>query len=162
MKTARQRVRVDFDQNMGALYPFSLRRKLAVITEPSWLYNPEEAPEGQWGRAVVPFEMLSVLLQYSSRDDRFPVRGPAVGLFADQAIRLMAGPLFVGEDYELEREIVALSGSRRTESLWARTRVTSPGSDRVVASMLLNLASLKDSYAPYATEHAALYGRTAS
>ena len=28
MKTARQRVLMDFDQNMGALYPFSLRRKL--------------------------------------------------------------------------------------------------------------------------------------
>ena len=162
MKTARQRVRMDFDQNMGALYPFSLRRKLAVITEPSWLYNPEEARESQWGRAIVPVEMLSVLFQYSARDDRFPVRGPAVGLFADQEIRLVAGPLFVGEDYELEREIVALSASRRTESLWVRTRVMWPGSDRVVATMLLNLASLKDSYAPYPREHADLYGRTAS
>ena len=61
MKTARQRVRMDFDQNMGALYPFSLRRKLAVITEPSWLYDPETARESRWGRALVPFEMLSVL-----------------------------------------------------------------------------------------------------
>jgi hypothetical protein len=161
MKTARQRVRVDFDQNGRAL-PILAAAQARRDHRTPWLYNPEEARESQWGRAVVPFEMLSVLLQYSSRDDRFPVRGPAVGLFADQAIRLMAGPLFVGEDYELEREIVALSGSRRTESLWARTRVTSPGSDRVVVSMLLNLASLKDSYAPYATEHAALYGRTAS
>src|SRR5271165_475236 len=48
-KTARQRVRVDFDQNMGALYPFSLRRKLAVITEPSWLYDPETTSESRWG-----------------------------------------------------------------------------------------------------------------
>jgi hypothetical protein len=158
MKTARQRVRMDFDQNMGALYPFSLRCKLAVITEPSWLYNPEAARESQWGRAIIPFEMLSVLFQYPARDDRFPVRGPAVGLFADQEIRLEAGPLFVGEDYELEREIVALSASRRTESLWARTRVTRPGSDRVIATMLLNLASLKGSYAPYPREHAELYG----
>lgn len=31
------------------------------------------------------------------------------------------------------------------------------GSERVVAVMLLNLASLKDSYASYAAEHAALY-----
>ena len=162
MKTARQRVRMDFDQNMGALYPFSLRRKLAVITEPSWLYDPETARESRWGRAVVPFEMLSVLFQYSSRDDGFHVRGPAVGLFADQEIRLVEGPLFVAEDYELEREVVAMSASRRTESLWVRTSVTRPGSDRVVALMLLNLASLKESYAPYAAEHAALYGRERS
>ncbi len=51
-----------------------------------------------------------------------------------------------------------MSASRRTESLWVRTSVPRPGSDRVVALMLLNLASLKDSYAPYAAEHAALYG----
>ena len=43
-----------------------------------------------------------------------------------------------------------MSASRRTESLWVRTSVMRPGSDRVVALMLLNLASLKDSYAPYA------------
>ena len=49
MKAARQRVCMDFDQNMGALYPFSLRRKLAVISEPSWLYNPDEARESQMG-----------------------------------------------------------------------------------------------------------------
>ena len=40
--------------------------------------------------------------------------------------------------------------------------VETRGSDRVVALMLLNLASLKDSYAPYAAEHAALYGRERS
>ena len=162
MKTKRQRVRMDFDQEMGALYPFSLRRKLAVITEPSWLYDPGAARDSRWGRAVVPFEMLSVLIQYSARDDGFPVRGPAVGLFADQEIRLVEGPLFVGEDYELEREIVAVSASRRTESLWVRTSVMRPGSDRVVAVMLLNLATLKELYAPYAAEHAALHGHAPS
>ncbi|MGO9423379.1 hypothetical protein [Roseiarcus sp.] len=158
MKTARQRVRMDFDQTMGALYPFSLRRKLAVITEPSWLYDLETASENQWGLVVIPFEMLSVLFQYTARDDGFPVRGPAVGLFADQEIRLVEGPLFVAEDYELEREVVAMSASRRTESLWVRTSVMRPGSNRVVAVMLLNLASLKDSYAPYARERAAIHG----
>jgi hypothetical protein len=35
MKTRRQTVRMDFDQTMGELYPFSLRDKLKVITEPS-------------------------------------------------------------------------------------------------------------------------------
>lgn len=162
MKTARQRVRMDFDRDMGELYPFSPRRKLAVITEPSWLYDPETASDSRWGRAIIPAEMLSVLFQYSSRQDRFPVRGPAVGLFADQEIRLVEGPLFVAEDYELEREVVAMSASRRTESLWVRTTVTRPGSDRIVAAMLLNLASLKDSYAPYAQEHAALHGHARS
>ena len=158
MKTRRQTVHMDFDQNMGELYPFSLREKLKVITEPSWLYEPERAAKSKWRRAVIPFEMLSVLFQYSSKDDGFPTRGPAVGLFADQEIRLLDGPLFVGESYELEREVVALSGSRRTESLWVRTRVFAPQTGSPVATMLLNLASLKESFAGYAREHARLYG----
>jgi hypothetical protein len=131
MRTPRQRVRMDFDQNMGELYPFTLRRKLGAITEPSWVYDPAEAGASAWGRPIIPFEMLSVLFQHSARQDGFPLRGPAVGLFADQEIRLFDGPLFVAEDYELEREIVALSSSRRTESLWVRTRVMRPGSGQI-------------------------------
>ena len=101
--------------------------------------------------------MLSVLFQYKSKEDRLPVRGPAVGLFADQEIKLLQGPLFVGEDYELEREVVALSGSRRTESLWLRTSVFGSKSATLIATMLLNLASIKESYAPYSKEYDQLY-----
>ena len=39
MKTARQTVRMDFDQNMGDLYPFSLADKLKVITEACAYYR---------------------------------------------------------------------------------------------------------------------------
>jgi hypothetical protein len=156
MKTARQIVRMGFDQNMGELYPFSLGDKLKVITEPSPYYRREEESANPWGRPIIPIEMLSVLFQYRSRDDRLPIKGPAVGLFADQEIRLIRGPLFVGEDYETEREVIALSGSRRTESLWVRTTVFA-NDDLPVAKMLLNLASIKDSYAPYAQEHGRLY-----
>jgi hypothetical protein len=153
MKTARQTVRMDFDQNMGDLYPFSLADKLKVITEPSPYYRGTDNP---WGRPIIPIEMLSVLFQYRSKEDRLPMRGPAVGLFADQEIRLARGPLFAGEDYQTEREVIALSGSRRTESLWVRTSVYASG-DVPVASMLLNLASIKDSYAPYSREYAERY-----
>ena len=74
-----------------------------MITEPSPWYAGTDNP---WGRPIVPFEMLSVLFQYRAREDRLPVRGPAVGLFADQEIRLLRGPLFVGESYTTEREVV--------------------------------------------------------
>ncbi len=150
----RQTVRMAFDQNMGDLYPFSLRQKLAVITETSPYYASEENP---WGRPIIPMEMLSVLFQYRSKEDPLRARGPAVGLFADQEIRLVKGPLFVDEAYEVEREVVALSGSRRTESAWVKTRVFDRAG-AVVATMLLNMATLKDSYAPYEDEHRALYG----
>jgi hypothetical protein len=154
--TKRQAVRMAFDQNMGELYPFSLQDKLKVITEPSAFYLPGAALENPWGRAIIPMEMLSVLFQYRAKDDRLPIKGPAVGLFADQEIRLVRGPLFVGEEYRVERQVVALSGSRRTESIWVRTTVLA-ADDATVATMLLNLASIKDSYAPYQQEYAELY-----
>ena len=156
LKTGRQAVRMDADQNRGALYPFSLAQKLTKITEPSALYV--DAKASPFGRAIIPMEMISVLCQYTARQDRMPLRGPAVGLFADQEIRLVKGPLYVGEPYELDREIVFLSGSRRTESLWVKTRVYAPGQSEVLATMLLNSATMKESYAPYAEEYAALYG----
>jgi hypothetical protein len=74
-------VRMDPDQNMGALYPFSLRQKLEVITEPSPWYA--DAAASPWGRPIIPLEMISVLAEYTSPRARFPVKGPVIGLFAD-------------------------------------------------------------------------------
>lgn len=143
-------VRMDLDQHMGALYPFTLAQKLAVITETSpWYSGPSP-----WGRPIIPFEMISVLAEYSSGRARFPTKGPAVGLFADQEIRLVDGPLLVGEDYLIRREIVALSQSRRTESYWVKTRIFDAAGRTLKAEMLLNHATLKDSYARYAAEAA--------
>ncbi len=154
LRTKRVKIRMDADQHMGDLYPFSHNQKLAKITEPSPWYSGKDNP---WGRPTVPWEMVSVLLQYVARQEGLKIRGPAVGLFADQEIRMIDGPLFVGEDYEIEREIVALSGSRRTESYWTRTFVYRPGESKVIATMLLNQATLRESYAPYAAEKAELY-----
>jgi hypothetical protein len=143
-----ERVRMDPDQHMGELYPFSLNQKLAAITETSpWYRDPAASP---WGRAIIPLEMVSVLAEYSSGQAAFPVKGPAVGLFADHEIRMIDGPLFVSEDYVVRREIVALSESRRTESYWVRTRIYDSAGERLKAEMLLNHATLKDSYAGYA------------
>lgn len=151
MKGAQEEcVRMEADQHMGHLYPFTLDQKLAVITETSpWFADAEASP---WGRAIIPFEMLSVLFEHSSPLAKFPVKGPAVGLFADQEIRLLDGPLFVGEDYVLRREIVALAESRRTESYWVKTEVFDSSGERQVAEMLLNHATLKHSYAGYPAE----------
>ena len=154
MRTGRMAVRMGPDQHMGDLYPFSLAEKLAAITENSPWYSGTDNP---WGRAIIPVEMISVLLNHVARQDGIKVKGPAIGLFADQEISLIKGPLFVGEDYEIDREVVALSGSRRTESYWMRTRVYLPGSSEVIATMLLNHATLRESYARYAEEKAELY-----
>jgi hypothetical protein len=162
LRSKRIPVRMDLNQNMGALYPFSLADKLKVITEPSAWYTVDGAQSSPWKRAIIPIEMISVLCGYAKDADPFPVRGPVVGLFADQEIRLLKGPLFAGEAYELDREVVFLSGSRRTESMWVKTRVFAPGSNDVLATMLLNSASLKDSFANYAAEANSLYLETAN
>lgn len=144
---------------MGHLYPFTLRQKLAAITEPSPCYSEDAAEASLHGRAIIPVEMMSVLLNYAwDSGESLYRRGPVVGLFADQEIRLLDGPLFAGELYEIDREVVATSGSRRTESLWIRTRVYRAGDDRLLATMLLNQAIMKDSYASYEEERAILYG----
>lgn len=147
-----ERVEMGFDQHMGPLYPFTLNQKLAVITEPCRYYSPTEGARSPWGRPIVPFEMISVLTQYSSASAALPARQPVLGLFANQEIRLLDGPLFVGEKYLLEREVVALSESRRAESCWVRTSVREATSERLVATTLLNTAFMKASYPDYEEE----------
>ena len=142
-----ERVRMDADQHMGDLYPFSLTQKLQRSTENSpWYSRAEESP---WGRAIIPLEMVSVLAGYTSKQAAFPVRQPVIGLFADQEIRMVDGPLYVGEDYLIKREVVALSESKRTESYWVRSRIYSADGSQLKAEMLLNHATLKHSYADY-------------
>jgi hypothetical protein len=141
---------------MGALYPFSLNQKLAAITESHPWHKDDGAANSPWGRAIIPLEMISVLTQYTSGESGYRVKGPAVGLFAGQEIKLIKGPLFVGQPYLLEREIIALSESRRTESNWIKTSVFEPNSRQLVAEVILNSATMKDSYAKYAEEAAAL------
>jgi hypothetical protein len=152
MRTQRIAVRMNADQHMGALYPFSLAQKLHAITEPSPWYSAAGAASSPWKEPIIPVEMVSVLLNYSGDAASFPVRKPVVGLFADQEIRMHSGPLFVGHPYEMDREVVALSGSRRTESLWIRTRVFQPAGEEVLATMLLNAAYMKDSFPGYEEE----------
>ncbi|WP_227820325.1 hypothetical protein [Ramlibacter tataouinensis] len=151
-----ERVRMGFDQHMGGHYPFTLADKLKVITEPCAWYTPEGGPSSPWGRAIIPTEMVSVLLGSTIDQANFRGRGPAVGLFAGQQIRYLQGPLFVDHPYELEREIIALSESARTESVWMRTRVFDGVTRAPVAEMVLNGATLKASYEPYEREARAL------
>jgi hypothetical protein len=150
-----ERVRMARDQHLGDSYPFTLADKLKVITEPCPWYTPDGAAGSPWGRPILPREMISVLLSGTSQPN-LRGRGPAVGLFADQEIRLIQGPLFVDHPYELEREIIALSESARTESAWIRTRVLDAETHAPVAEMILNHAVMKASYAAYEREAAEL------
>ena len=151
-----QKYSMSLDQNMGAMYPFSLAEKLKVITEDHIYYHADKIEQSPWDRAVVPLEMISVLTQYSSGLSGFRSRGPAVGLFAGQEIKYINGPIFVGHPYKLEREIIALSESKRTESNWIKTQVFDGETDQLVAEVILNSATLKESYEKYEEDAKAL------
>ncbi|MFC6198750.1 hypothetical protein [Ponticaulis profundi] len=138
------------DQHMGDLYPFTLNQKLSKITESTpWFKDDSASP---WGRAIIPTEMISVLVEYTAREAKFPVKHPAIGLFADLEIRYVDGPLFVGETYLIRREIVAISDSRRTESYWTKSQVFDATGKTLKAEMVLNHAVLKASYPNYEAE----------
>ena len=137
-----------FDQHMGALYPFSLKEKLACITETHDFYTEHGSRVSPWAKPVIPLEMISVLASYNNQSG-FKTRGPAIGLFAAQEIRMIKGPLFVDRPYQIEREIVALSESRRTESNWIRSSIYDRETNELVCEMILNSATLKDSYKDY-------------
>jgi hypothetical protein len=137
-------VSITYDEGNGPLYPFSLAQKVAQITEPHPWYTPEGGRKSPWGRAIVPMEMISVLTNKAGRG--FPVRTPSLGLFLDLEVRMIAGPVFVDQPYLVEREVVGLSQSRRTESYWTRSTVTDANSGAPVAAVLLHSGVFKDSY----------------
>jgi len=137
------------DRN-GPGYPFSLAEKLARITEPHPWYTADGGARSPWGRAVLPIEMVSVLSAKAGAG--WPVRGPALGLFLDLEIRLVAGPVFVDQTYSVEHEIVGVGQSRRTESYWTRTTLTDTRTGRAAAVVLLHSGVFKESYAGYPKE----------
>ena len=65
---------------------------------------------------------------------------------------MLAGPVFVGQDYALDREIVGLSQSRRTESYWTKTTISDIDSEEPVATVLLHSGVFKESYPGYPKE----------
>ena len=139
---------VGFDDHLGNLYPFTLRQKLAAITEHVGYQQPDAVTP--WGAPILPFEMLSVLTNAFSKSSGFTARQPSLGLFIDLEVRMLAGPVLVGCSYRLEREIVALGASRRTESYWTRTTLFE--GPTAVAEVLLHQGVFKASYPGYPGE----------
>lgn len=133
----------------GAGYPFSLDDKLARITEPHPWYTAEGGISSPWGRAVVPMEMISVLAHKAGPS--WPVRTPSLGLFLDLEVRIIDGPVFVDQEYDVDHEIVGLGQSRRTESYWTRSTLTDVSTGRAAAVVLLHSGVFKDSFPEYPT-----------
>jgi hypothetical protein len=58
----------------------------------------------------------------------------------------------VGQDYRLEREVIGLGQSRRTESHWIRTTLTDVDTGELAATVVLHSGVFKESYAGYPTD----------
>jgi len=144
-------VTMGFDQHLGNSYPFTLAGKLQKITEKCRWYFAEEAAASPWGKAIIPTEMISPLVGHTKSGLNSP-KGPSIGLFADLEVRMIKGPLFAGQEYQLEREVVGLGESKRTESMWIKTSIKDPQSGELLATTLLNSATLKQSYEKYEEE----------
>lgn len=143
MKSERRRVRMMFDEPFGSLYPFSLNEKLDAITEPLPWYSQAQGHLSPWGRPIIPFEMISVLLRAYSANFPFPLDYPRTQMFAAQEIRLVDGPLFVGNFYEIEHVVVGLTETRDFETTWIQSVVFDGCSGHPVAQMLLNMVGWK-------------------
>ena len=137
-------VSIDIDTDNGMLYPFSLRSKLEAITEPSPWYDTDRQPVGTSDRAVRDVQRALPQGRQCARRQRpggravHRPRGPVID-----------GPLFVGEQYVLDREVLALGQSRRVESHWVETKVSSAATGAHVATVLLHSGVFKASYAGY-------------
>jgi hypothetical protein len=142
-------ITVGFDLHLGDLYPFTLREKLSQLADLSSWYQPGSS-NSPWGRPILPFEMVNVAALAS-----FPAahlaRQPSVGLFLDLEVRMCDGPLFVDEPYDLEREVLAVGETRRTESYWLQTTFRRPATGTAVAEVLLHQGFFKHSYPDYPT-----------
>ena len=144
-------VTMGYDQHLGNSYPFTLANKLDKITETCRWYFTEAAHASPWGKAIIPIEMISPLVTHTPNGLTGP-KGPSIGLFADLEIKMIKGPLFVGQVYQLERAVVGLGESARTESMWVKTLIKDPKTGDVIATTLLNSATLKQSYAHYSED----------
>ncbi len=144
--TSEETTRLTLDSDNGEMYPFTLREKLANITELVSWHDPSRASANPWGRAVVPFEMMSVITFSGAHAAGFVPRQPSRGLFIDLEVRMLAGPVFVDHRYRLDREILAFGSSRRTESFWTLTTLTDAETDTPTAQVLLHQGVFKDSY----------------
>lgn len=136
---------MEYDEDNGLLYPFTLAEKLGGITEHgSWYVPGEDSP---WGRPIIPTEMISVLALKGGTG--FPVRGPSIGLFIDLEVRYVNGPVFVDSPYRVDHTIVGLGQGKRVESYWTESRLVDADTGVHTATVVLHQGVFKDSYADY-------------
>jgi hypothetical protein len=115
------------------------RYRRGLISDPlSWY-----ADASPWGGAIAAVSTAVDLLWGTPMAELRAVVGDAVGLFGAIEVAFVDGPLLLGETYRVTAEVVALSESPKTESLWFDS-VAMLG-ERPVASQRMMLRFMKAS-----------------
>jgi len=144
-----------------ALFPFSLKQKLECITEFHPWFTAEAGHQSPWGRAILPPECLNAIMLGGYGVDTWPAmpkddwlrqalgKKTPVSLFGGCEVFIHAGPVFVGEEYELSREVVGKGETPRAEFHWIRTYLTEKASGKLVAEMTLQSMFVKKTIEGY-------------
>jgi len=153
--------RIDFDKIIGPLFPFTHNEKLSIITEFHPWFSKEAGHSSPWGRSILPPESLNQILlgvcgssegaSWPNAADQWLLeemngRTP-VALFGGCEVVLHKGPVFVGQEYEVTRELVGKGETPRAEFNWVRSVLRLKGS--IVAEMTLQTMMLKSSFDGY-------------
>ena len=156
--------RIDFQQTIGPLFPFSLNEKLECITEWHPWFSEDAGGKSPWGQPILPPECLNAIMLGlcgtreasewpgipgdSWLENLISGRTP-VGLFGGCEVWLHAGPVCPGVEYDVTREIVGKGETRGTEYEWIRTYLWEKGTKKLVAEMTLQNMMLKGSFEGY-------------
>merc|ERR1719247_3345540 len=140
--------RIDFGTQIGPLFPFTLERKLEIITEYHPWFAEATGSTSPWGKPVLPPEALnSILLGFcgTAQGASWPIepgdewlreamgdRTP-VGLFGGCEVIMHAGPVMPGVDYTVTRELVGKGETRGTEFSWTWSLLREAASGRLAA-----------------------------
>ena len=150
----------DLDMDLRELghgtFPYPMREKLKIITEPHPWFEGEEADEPRpWDdrRPILPPESAHSILYPQGRSANHE-HNDALGLLGGCELRMIDGPVFVGQKYLLDCSILAVGETPRTEFYWTRSVLRDPSREGapVVAEMDLQSMSMKNSSELYADE----------
>lgn len=162
--TNEETAKIDFGNNIiGPLFPFTHQQKLNIISEFHPWFSEEGGKSSPWRRAILPPESLNqIMLPYCGSnepplwpkiiaddwlDNEFNGRTP-VGLFGGCEVILHAGPVFVGEEYKVTRELVGKGEISKAEFRWTRSMLWNKKGE-LVAEMTLQELMMKVSFDGY-------------
>mmetsp|Transcript_40759 Transcript_40759/g.59567 ORF Transcript_40759/g.59567 Transcript_40759/m.59567 type:complete len:201 (-) Transcript_40759:368-970(-) len=145
---------IEWGKEIGSLFPYTTEQKLNVITEwHPWFskeyYNASVSPS-PWGKPILSPEALNQIMLYTMKSAEWPTPSyellpknkTPVSLFGGCEIKLINGPVFVGETYFIEREITAVGETPKTEFIWTKT-VMKDEKGCIIAEMTLQDMMLK-------------------